>query len=575
MSNRFLQSENDDVNLYNGTQSLYLSSVRTSNLTAENLTLSGSTTLTSGSNIADFTFTNGNIICGGGTINFNNENLTTTGTIDSGNQTITGSSIPRLTIRNTTPASLDDEKWVYNVNGNGSLLIGPHNDAGGSVSAITLDRTSFTTNLHTYKSDQYSWENSSAVGTEWLNLSNSGLLVKNDITLTTGSITSASGTISFGSDKVLTTGNVGIGTNNPLDKLSLSGSFTYMRAEGGDDYFGYYGGGNSNSGTGATNPWFASLSGSNGDAETIATSTTGWLWYNRNDNGNLELARRNNTTTDAQVMTFVRSSGNVGIGTNNPAIGLTIGSSTSRKTWSTFAYKDSAHSYPPTLGLSQTIFSGIINSAGGTLYFYARNDTDSYYYTITNAGTLFTGQHSGTGNPTLLKAGENEGLIVECDGTYVDKIEINNSWVNVKLTSTNKSPRVYGVISTHSAEEELSDENNVYKDHEQHNWGNDINENQIRVNSLGEGAIWVSNLNGNFSNGDFIVSTTIKGYGGKQDDDILHNYTIGKVLSDCDFTNNNYKKRYLTSEGIQITEKEYDENIHYIACFIGCVYYCG
>lgn len=267
--------------------------------------------------------------------------------------------------------------------------------------------------------------------------------------------------------------------------------------------------------------------------------------------------------------------GNVGIGNTSPALGLTIGSTSSRKTWSTFAYKDSANPYPPTLGLSQTIFSGIINSAGGPLYFYARNDTASYYYAISNSGTLFTGQHSGTGNPTLLKAGENEGLIVECDGTYVDKIEINNSWVNVKLTSTNKSPRVYGVISTHSAEEELSDENNVYKDHEQDNWGNDIHENQIRVNSLGEGAIWVSNLNGNFLNGDFIVSTTIKGYGGKQDDDILHNYTIGKVLSDCDFTNNNYKKRYLTSEGIQITENEYNENIHYIACFIGCVYYCG
>ena len=76
-------------------------------------------------------------------------------------------------------------------------------------------------------------------------------------------------------------------------------------------------------------------------------------------------------------------------------------------------------------------------------------------------------------------------------------------------------------------------------------------------------------------NGDFIVSTTIRGYGGKQDDDILHNYTIGKVLSDCYFSNNNYTKRYLTSEGIQITENEYNENIHYIACFIGCVYYCG
>jgi len=364
--------------------------------------------------IGTLTLIGGSITDSGGSISFGNENLTTSGTIDSGNITITGSSIPRLTIRNTTPASLDDEKWVYNVNGNGSLLIGPHNEAGGSVSAITLDRTSFTTNLHTYKSDQYSWENSSAVGTEWMNLTTAGLLVKNDITLTTGSITSASGTISFGSNNLTTsgtlgagvatlasnstignltlangsitdsggnitfgsnnlttvgdanigyivissgdnitslsgiidfqstslstvgfiecgscliTGNVGIGTNNPLDKLSVSGSFTYTRVEGGNNCFGYYGGGNSNSGTGATKPWFASLIGSNGDAETIATSTNGWLWYNRSDNGNLELARRNGSTTDTEVMTFARSSGNVGIGTNNPLDKLSLSGS--------------------------------------------------------------------------------------------------------------------------------------------------------------------------------------------------------------------------------------------------------
>ena len=119
-------------------------------------------------------------------------------------------------------------------------------------------------------------------------------------------------------------GNVGIGTNNPLDKLSLSGTFTYTRVEGGNNCFGYYGGGNSNSGTGATNPWIASLSGSKGDAETIATSTNGWLWYNRSDNGNLELARRNGSTTDTEVMTFVRSSGNVGIGTATPTAKLDL-----------------------------------------------------------------------------------------------------------------------------------------------------------------------------------------------------------------------------------------------------------
>ena len=99
--------------------------------------------------------------------------------------------------------------------------------------------------------------------------------------LISGAITDSSGSISFGSNNVSTTGNVGIGTNNPLDELSISGTIPYVRVLGDNNVFGFYGGGNANSGSGASNPWMATLSGTNKAGETISSATYGWLFHNR------------------------------------------------------------------------------------------------------------------------------------------------------------------------------------------------------------------------------------------------------------------------------------------------------
>jgi hypothetical protein len=50
------------------------------------------------------------------------------------------------------------------------------------------------------------------------------------------------------------------------------------------------------------------------------------------------------------------------------------------------------------------------------------------------------------------------------------------------------------------------------------------------VNSVREGGIWFANSNGNIENGDYITSSDYVGYGEKQEDDILHNYTVAKQL---------------------------------------------
>jgi hypothetical protein len=138
------------------------------------------------------------------------------------------------------------------------------------------------------------------------------------------------------------------------------------------------------------------------------------------------------------------------------------------------------------------------------------------------------------------------------------------------------------------------------------------------VNSLGEGGIWVTNKSGNFENGDYITSSSVPGYGQRQDDDLLHNYSVAKITTNCGFTKITYtrrhieqiegihqydennepiyineidedgnviqdlkfKLRYLLPDGTQISEEEYttrasmDEKV-YIAAFVGCTYHCG
>ena len=95
---------------------------------------------------------------------------------------------------------------------------------------------------------------------------------------------------------------------------------------------------------------------------------------------------------------------------------------------------------------------------------------------------------------------------------------------------------------------------------------------RVRINSSGEGAIWICNINGNFENGDYITSSVIPGLGQKQNDDLMHNYTVGKITMDCTFL--------LEAEQTEL-EQAYEcvEFIHngttYRKAFVGCTYHCG
>lgn len=55
------------------------------------------------------------------------------------------------------------------------------------------------------------------------------------------------------------------------------------------------------------------------------------------------------------------------------------------------------------------------------------------------------------------------------------------------------------------------------------------------VNALGEGRVWVTDLNGDIGVGDYITTSSVPGYGQRQDDDVLHNYTLGKAIEAVDW----------------------------------------
>ena len=94
-------------------------------------------------------------------------------------------------------------------------------------------------------------------------------------------------------------------------------------------------------------------------------------------------------------------------------------------------------------------------------------------------------------------------------------ITIEDALPKVQLSRIRKDKRVYGV---------LGDPNRGTN-----------NNGRIIVNGCGEGAICVCNRNGNIENGDYIQTSDILGYGEKQDDDLLHNYTVAKAVMDCTF----------------------------------------
>ena len=90
------------------------------------------------------------------------------------------------------------------------------------------------------------------------------------------------------------------------------------------------------------------------------------------------------------------------------------------------------------------------------------------------------------------------------------------------------------------------------------------------INSVGEGGIWITNKNGTLESGDYVTTSTIPGYGVKQEDDILHNYTVAKITMNCNFNPTLQKVKRIKKKpvdvqywvhvsNVSVTKEQYDE----------------
>jgi hypothetical protein len=177
----------------------------------------------------------------------------------------------------------------------------------------------------------------------------------------------------------------------------------------------------------------------------------------------------------------------------------------------------------------------------------------------------FTGQHRSDSDERL-KDPKNIGLIVSSLGIYKNlkgsqKASINEALPMVDLSRDRYDKKVYGVIS------DIEDDGDTRKySVGAFVSGFDKKDNRLIINAVGEGGIWISNINGNLENGDFITTCEIPGYGMKQDGGLLHNYTVAKITCDCNFE--------LDNKSYNCLEFEHDGQT-YRKAFVGCTYHCG
>jgi hypothetical protein len=226
--------------------------------------------------------------------------------------------------------------------------------------------------------------------------------------------------------------------------------------------------------------------------------------------------------------------GYVGIGTTNPSARLDIKQSA-------LSYNNGIRLFHP----SQISYWDIFQNSNKDLNF-SYNGIVKAFFDATGSNNVdqnFTGQHrTFIKDVPFTRAEELEGLIVSSDqNKYIkmsggieagsNAITTNESLPVVSLSTIVNDKKCFGVIS---ASEDPETRQEQYGNFVSVN-RKEVGDTRVYINSVGEGAMWVTDTNGPLESGDYITTSNVAGYGQKQDSEFLANYTVAKITMDCDF----------------------------------------
>jgi hypothetical protein len=205
-----------------------------------------------------------------------------------------------------------------------------------------------------------------------------------------------------------------------------------------------------------------------------------------------------------------------------------------------------------------------INTANYGAIKFNINGSDLFLNSAGNITTTnFTGQHHNYSVNENIDA-DLKGFIVISTGTYKNqmdncnecnkyKVTINESLPIVDLSKKSNDKKVFGVISDKDDNGETKEIKHGYiSSYKQVH----TLDRPLTINSLGEGAIWVCNVNGAIENGDYITSSPIPGLGMIQNDIYLANFTVAKSTMDCEFSGEQVPRKKLRQTPSMIEKTE-------------------